>query len=162
MDSERVTRTLSDEFPGDGDKIKSRLPGIFSYTKIFESLCPTYMAMGMSYDEFWYGDPTRVIAYRKADKIRYERDNLNMWIQGMYFYSALLNVSPLLNIFDKNRKPSEYMSQPIEIFSTPKDVENERNKKIQQRGIENMMAWASAINAKKGGEKKDVSRNSKP
>ena len=41
-------------------------------TETFEKACPEYIAMGMTYEQFWYGESSMVIPYRKAFQIRQE------------------------------------------------------------------------------------------
>lgn len=70
----------------------------------------------MSYDEFWLGNPCRVIAYRKAHKMKQEMEDHRMWIQGAYFYESLVNTSVLFRDLVKGSvKPKPYPSQPYGI-----------------------------------------------
>ena len=55
-----------------------------TYSEVFEELCPQYMSIGMTYDEFWNGDVSIVKFYRKAEELRYKRQNQALWLQGMY------------------------------------------------------------------------------
>lgn len=75
------------------------------------------MAIGMTYEQFWDGDASMVIAFRKADKIRFETMNRNAWIQGLYVYEALCDVAPILRAFSKARKPVQYRSEPIDFMA---------------------------------------------
>ena len=59
-----------------------------SFTEFFELACPIYMAMGMTYEQFWDGDPDLVRAYRSADQIRRRRRNEEMWLEGIYMVEA--------------------------------------------------------------------------
>jgi len=40
----------------------------------FNEAFPHYLAMGMSYSDYWENDCTMVIAYRKAFQIRQEQE----------------------------------------------------------------------------------------
>ena len=51
---------------------KSKVEGA-SLSAFFEEMCPIYMSYVMSYDEFWYKNPFRAKAYRKAFEIKQER-----------------------------------------------------------------------------------------
>ena len=53
------------------------------------------MAMGMTYDEFWHGEPSLVKHYRKAYEIKRHERNYELWMQGMYIFEAL-HCTPLL------------------------------------------------------------------
>lgn len=84
-----------------------------SLTKTFEELCPIYMSYGMSYDEYWYGEPFRTKYYRDSHKLKIKQKDEEMWIQGMYIYEALCKVSPILHAFSKKgTKPLPYSDKP--------------------------------------------------
>ena len=61
---------------------------------MLDKACIYYMAMGVSYDEFWHGDYTKLKYYREAYKLKAKMNNSEAWLQGMYFYDA---VSTALN-----------------------------------------------------------------
>ena len=75
------------------------------------------MSIGMSYDEFWHEDVSRVEAYRKAAEYRNKRRNQEMWLQGMYIYEALCDASPLfrLSMSKGTVKPQPYTKEPYPI-----------------------------------------------
>ena len=54
----------------DGDPVEGEPSEVKTLGETFSLLCPQYMAMGMTYDEFWYGNPSMVRAYRKAWEIK--------------------------------------------------------------------------------------------
>ena len=69
------------------------------YGDIFDKVLPNYMAMGMTYEQFWNGEFGMKTAYREAYKIRIEQEqriaDRNNWLMGQYVVSAL-NAVPLL------------------------------------------------------------------
>lgn len=75
------------------------------------------MSIGMSYDEFWNQDVTLVGVYRKAQDLRDKRRNHELWLQGMYFYEALCDASPLFRTsFKKGTiRPEPYVKEPYAI-----------------------------------------------
>ena len=46
-----------------------------SVSELYHRVFPEYLAMGMTYDQFWKGDCTLVIPYREAYRIRQEEMN---------------------------------------------------------------------------------------
>ena len=71
----------------------------------------------MSYDEYWNGDVWAVVAYNKAEKRRKERKNQELHLQGMYFYEALCDASPILHAFaKKGTKAHPYRTEPYKLF----------------------------------------------
>ena len=84
-----------------------------SLTNLFEKQCPIYMSFGMTYDEFWYGEPYRAKFYRESYKLKVRQKDEELWIQGMYIYEALCKVSPILHAFSKKgTKPLQYAEKP--------------------------------------------------
>ena len=104
-----------------------------SYTVQFESVCPYYMAMGMSYDEFWHGDLDAVKMYRKAYKIHLDHINEEAYLHGLYVYEALCDVSPILRAFSKATKPEPFPSEPYDLHKAEKDAEAEKKKAEQEK-----------------------------
>ena len=75
--------------------------------------------MGMTYEQFWEQDSDLVIYYRKADEIRFERENRAAWLQGMYVYEAIADIAPILHAFAKRgTKARKYSEKPYE-FKKP-------------------------------------------
>ena len=98
-----------------------------SFTEIFDSFCPYFMSIGMSYEDYWFGDPDMAKFYKEADKFRRRTRNEEMWLQGAYFARAIATS------FDKK---SKYPEKPFDIF--PKtaiekqaEAEAERKKIIE-------------------------------
>lgn len=100
-----------------------------------------------------------VKAYRKAWELKTRERNREMWLQGLYIYEAICDVSPVLHAFAKNgTKPKEYLKEPIAL--TEKEVrerrerdERERYEKLKAR----VLSWAAEQNKSK--ETKEVSKD---
>jgi hypothetical protein len=121
----------------------------FSFSEMFEECFPYYMSLGMTYDEYWNGDPSLVRHYRKAYDLQLHRRNWEYWLQGRYVYDAIMRLIPSFNPL-KPKEPIAYMEEPYAI--TEKDVEDQklREEKQRQEAIRNkMMAFAAAHNRKK-------------
>ena len=98
--------------------------------------------MGMSYNEFWYGDPTLVRDYRKAWEIRQHNEEWARWRNGMYFYDALLKVSPVLRAFSKGKvEPGKYPDRPYPL------TEKEAKEQERQREEENFKEYLRRMEA---------------
>ena len=41
------------------------------------------MSIGMTYNEYWYGDPLMVRDYYRAFRIRRKQEDERMWLQGL-------------------------------------------------------------------------------
>lgn len=102
----------------------------FSQKEIFDELCPYYMAMGMTYAEYWQGSPRLAIVYRKKKEIEREEKNEWLWWQGYYNFVAVSTV--VGNVLKKKSSPAlEYLKKPIEIIKKeePEEIKKERAKK---------------------------------
>ena len=119
------------------------------FTEYFELACPVYMAMGMTYELFWLGEPDLARAYRKADMIARRRKNEWLWIEGMYTANALS--ATVGNMFTKGNK-HQYPSEPIPI--TEEEIA-ERKAREQRAKMERFksafIARALALNTRMGG-----------
>ena len=108
-----------------------------SYAEIFERLCPYYMSIGMSYDDFWNGDVAMVKAYRVAYDLKEKRKNQELWLQGMYFYEALCDASPLFRFSMKKGiiKPEPYLKEPYPITAAEVREREERQAREREERI---------------------------
>ena len=100
---------------GEGSERNVR-SSFLTYTEQFYEVFPYYLSIGMTYEQFWEGDPTLVKYYRKAAEIKNERKNQELWLQGMYIYEALCDVAPILHAMArKGTKARPYSEQPYAI-----------------------------------------------
>lgn len=104
-----------------------------SLSKFFEKYCPIYLSYGMSYDSFWYGDIYETYFYKKANELYIRRMDEFMWQMGSYIYEAILDCSPILRPFSKEKKPLPYSDKPYLLKveehknePTEQEIENER------------------------------------
>ena len=118
--------------------------------EIFDKAFPSYLAMGMTYDEFYNKDHTLAIAYRKAHEIKREQVNEKLWLQGAYIYEAIIRVSPLLIPFAKHPKAEPYLNKPYTMKDGEKkpDKENAESNAVTDKGMAYMQAMAIRINSK--------------
>ena len=138
--------TASESVEGGGQSV----PFSNRYTDKFYDVFPFYLSIGMTPDQYWDGDPTLAKYYRKAHELQRKRRNEDLWLQGMYIYEALCDVSPILQAFAKRgTKPHPYTDRPYSI--TSEDREEER-KLIEQRDREKakqyMLGKMAKINKK--------------
>ena len=109
----------------------------------------------MSAEQYWDGDCRLTVYYRKAAELQRERQNEALWLQGMYIYEALCDVSPVLHAFaKKGSKPLKYAEKPYAI--TTAEVERrkeEKEKAISEKIKAKMSAFAVNFNARMKKEK---------
>ena len=117
-----------------------------SLLDVFDGACPEYMAMGMSYEQFWDGDTSAHKMYRIAKKKRLSEQNQIAWLQGMYFYVALVSVAPYVKAFSK-AKPRPYMEEPIDLWEEERKRREENEAKARfERMRAKMEAFAKTHN----------------
>ena len=146
MDSELVSSSLS---ATEGSGQSGSLPS-FTYTEKFYEFFPYYLSIGMTPEQYWEGDCTLVKYYRKAEELRNEKRNQELWLQGMYVYEAICDVAPILHAFaKKGTKPTPYSDKPYPL--TREQVQNEeeeKQRKVAEKGKRFMEAMAASINKK--------------
>ena len=91
--------------------------------EIFQSLCPYYMFLGMSYEQYWYGKPDMVQAFYETYKYKRKAKNEEIWLQGLYIAEAISAV------FSEGKK--KYPDKPHDIY--PKTEEEKRLEVEKQR-----------------------------
>ena len=146
MDSELVSGSLS---ATEGSERDSSLPH-FTYTEKFYELFPYYLSIGMTPEQYWDGDCTLVKYFRKAEEIRNEKRNQELWLQGAYIYEALCDIAPILHAFaKKGTKPTPYPDKPYPLTAKQsKRDEEEKQRKLTEKGKRFMEVMAASINKK--------------
>lgn len=111
---------------------------LFSYSEQFYLNLPFYLSIGMTPSQYWDEDCCLVKYYREADKFRRERENQSLWLQGLYIYEALCDVSPLLKPFaDGKTKAVPYSAEPYPLTN----AETEKRKAEKEKAaFEEMQA----------------------
>lgn len=145
------SKLVSDLFSSDGSESETNgSASVFSYTEQFYEHLPFYLSIGMTYDQYWNEDCCLVKYYRKAYELKRERKNEQLWLQGMYIYEALCDVSPILHAFaKKGTKPVPYPSEPYAITEKRVKEKEEAKKKAEfEKAKSRMESFALAFNAR--------------
>ena len=103
-----------------------------SHTEVFEECFPFYLAIGMSHQDYWAGDPSLARYYRKAYKIKQEEINNTAWLQGLYIYDAVsCALHNALRGMGKTKPPAQnYAKKPYE-FNKREKTEAEKLKEVE-------------------------------
>lgn len=122
-----------------------------SLAEMFTQICPAYMAMGMSYDEFWHCNTKVHRAYRLAWEQKKAYRNWEMWWQGGYIYEALLKVAPVMRAaFGKGKvEPGKYSEEPYPLTQRESDAMQERKHQESMKRMLAMFEMESAENVRK-------------
>ena len=117
---------------------------------IFEEVFPFYLSIGMTYEQFWEGQPSLVVFYRQADEMNRRRRNQEMWLQGRYIYDAIGSFAEILPAFPKKgAKIQPYMDEPVPITMAEAMEREERKKKEKMERIKQRM-FSRALELNKG------------
>lgn len=153
-----VSDSLSNDKSVDkGSERENRSASPFPYTDIFNDKFPYHLSIGMTEEQYWDRDCCLVKSYRKAEELRRERVNQELWLQGMYFYDALARISPILHAFaKKGTKAQPYVEEAYPINKKKmEDVKVKKEKAKSEKGVRYMQAYMVKNNqrfAKKGSE----------
>lgn len=135
-----VNNSLSDDEIADKGSERENRSASLSYSEAFYKHFPYYLSIGMTEEQFWDKDCTLVKYYREAEKLRRERVNEDMWIQGAYIYEVVSRISPILHAFaKKGTKAKPYLDAPYNITGKSKEEETLRKEKANsQKGLRYM------------------------
>ena len=104
-----------------GKEVKRPTPQLVR--EYLDELCAYALSIGMTLEQYWDDDPTLILYFYKAEKLRSQRKNQELWIQGAYIYQALGCVAPMFNSLAKDHKPKPYLKEP---FALSQEEEEER------------------------------------
>lgn len=110
------------------------------------------MLYGMTYEQFWFGDPWMVRAYAQCYLLKRRLKNEELWLEGIYTANAFQTV--LGNAFGK--KKLEYLKQPLDIYEK---TEAEKKQEIRQERMK-LVEFLSKM--KQSADKKGVEQDGKP
>lgn len=125
---------------------------------VFEDACPHYLAMGMTYEQFWDGDTRAHKCFRKAKKIRLSEQNQMAWLQGMYVYEAIADLAPALKAFAKG-KAKPYAKEPYDLFEDERKAREEREERERYERIKAKVAEFAARKKQLDSKKSEVDSN---
>lgn len=127
-----------------GDELTDASPRtIRKFSEIFEEQFPFYLSIGMSSAEYWEGDPSLPRYFRKAFKMRQQRENEQAWLHGLYVYDA--TISALTHLSKDKKDHKSYTHKPYS-FDLEEQEEEEAAKveEAQTQAEVWMKAWVSA------------------
>jgi len=98
------------------------------------------MAIGMTYEQYWYDDPLMVRAFYKADKLCRKRADEQAWLNGLYVLNALN--ATVGNMFRKaGQAPAEYPKEP---FMMSQEANAKEEREMTEEEKEQDATWALA------------------
>ena len=126
---DRFPKTDNHSFTNDSSSEEQKYE---TYTAVFEAVCPYFMSIGVSYDEFWNGDFEICKYAQKAEILRKKRKNQDAWWNSIYTFRALCDASVLFHDF-VDKKPELKFSTEIPLpLSMEEAEEQEKAKKTKE------------------------------
>lgn len=98
------------------------------------------MSIGMTYEQYWYGDVRMAWDFLKAHELRMKREqeqtNFNAYLQGFYVYEAVGRLAPILHAFaKKGAKPKPYPKEPFDLTGKEEETDEEKEKREQAEAL---------------------------
>lgn len=123
-------------------------PAPVTFTEQFYNHLPYYLAIGMTYDQFWNDDCCLVKYYRQAHELKRRERNQELWVQGAYFYEALVDVAPVLHAFaKKGAKTRPYISSPFPLTQQDVREQKKRDAKVKyDKQMAKVLSWVKQVN----------------
>ncbi len=88
----------------------------FSIPDALDKRCAYLMSCGMSYEDYWHGDPKMARFYTEAERLRTEKQNTMMHLLGAYVYRAIgAYASAFVSPFLKDPKIEPYIVDKLPI-----------------------------------------------
>ena len=112
------------------------------------------MLYGMSYDQYWFGDPWMARAYAQLHLLKRKQLNEEMWVHGIYMVHALNAV--VGNMFSKKRV--KYIEKPLDLFEKTQ-AEKQAEIRSERQKLINLLEGMRKKSAKK---KQGVEDHGKP
>lgn len=109
-----------------------------------------YMAYGMTYEQFWFGDPWMVRAFEQAYLLKRRKENEDMWILGSYVCNAV-GVA-INNAF--NKRKIDYLKKPLDLWPKTEAEQKQEAREERRKLIAYLNRWKASMdrNRKNGGE----------
>lgn len=126
---------------------------------MLDRVCAYYMAIGVSFDEFWNGDYTQLKYRIEANRLMLEERNREMWIQGMYVYDAV--TTAMYNV-NRGKKPQkEYMDKPIRITKPSEEEKEAEAQKILEQFKASLTAMTGRLERRERDRAKEAEAKEK-
>lgn len=96
-----------------------------------------YIVYGMTYEQFWFGDPYMAKAYREAHLLKRRMRNEELWLSGLYNYNGFGAV--IATAFGK--RSQQYVEKPFDIFQKTALEKKEEERQKKRKLIAFLSSW---------------------
>lgn len=98
----------------DDSRILTTVNERVSFSEYFDQAFPDYLAMGMTYEQYWYDDPKIALFYWRANRLKIKNRNQEMYMQGFYNFQAFSRALANLHFDGKHHEIVNYLDEPID------------------------------------------------
>lgn len=103
----------------------------------------------MTYDQYWFGDPWMVVAYRKKHLLEQQERNTDLWLAGLYVNTAV-SVALANGFREKGTPPTaKYPEKPYDIFPKTKEQREAEEREKNEKLAAMLTAWGKRVMAMK-------------
>lgn len=106
-----------------------------TYAEIIKEAFPFYLHIGMTYEQYFYGNPYLAVYYREAYKLKNDQMNEMMWWNGYYTYIAFATALSNMHFDGKKHKINEYMKEPLRIRPLTEEEQEAENEKVRNKVV---------------------------
>ena len=127
-----------------------------------DNLCSYYMSIGVSCNDYWYGDYSFLPFYEQAYEAEIEETEYRAWLYGRYVYEAVGCLAPILHAFaKKGTKPINYPEEPHPATNRQLERLNKKKEALaaadeEKRQISIIKALTGVVPAGTGKEEKEL------
>lgn len=129
-------------------QVESDLPSeedraVMTLGERLDKLCTFYMSIGVPYEEYWYGDYTKLKYHLRRFEMERKLANEQAWIAGLYTYAA---VGTALNnaLRKKGAKPQSYFEKPLPLYPKTEEERQHEAEMERRKVIARLNKWKAA------------------
>ena len=124
---------------GDSDEDKNKV-AFQSMSEAFRKVFPRYLAIGMSYEEYWEKESWLVKSYREAQKEKRTEKDYYAWLNGIYVLKALQTGVPVIlnGIAKQVVTLPEFPDRPIDFSENRKKEQEKKQMELQRAKMQEM------------------------
>ena len=108
------------------------------------------MSMGMTWEQYWYGDVRMTQSFYDAYQLKKQEMNERLWLQGMYVYHALhAELSNFKNSLSGSRQTHQasYPDKPYELKARTEEEEKEEQETEEEKEVRLARAYMRQLDA---------------
>lgn len=109
---------------------------------MFWDALPFYLSIGMTADEYWFGHPNLVTAYREAWKLKMRHENEVAHLQGFYVHAAV--AVALANGFAKKGSKKERYIDAVDLGLDTAAEKEAKAQQAREKIVASLNAWKKA------------------